>query len=275
MKGIAILALAAAAASAQDTAYFRVASDQFEYEGKVVPGAPYTAQAVTETTQVLPDGNRITRKSSSNIARDSQGRTRREQSLDAVGPWAAPGNEPPIVFINDPVAGVRYTLESNSHTAVKMTMSPVDVQARQDLEAKLKAARRKAEAEFGNTRSVSSDFHYNVRTQSPDGPAGGSVIVSRVSSEPRNPPKTESLGTQVIEGVPADGKRITETIPAGRIGNERPIDVINETWYSSDLQTVVMSKHSDPRTGDVVYTLTNISRAEPDPALFSVPPITK
>ena len=76
----------------------------------------------------------------------------------------------------------------------------------------------------------------------------------------------------MISGVQAEGKRITETIPAGAIGNERAIEVVNETWYSPELQTVLMSKHSDPRTGDVTYTLTNVSRAEPDPALFTIPP---
>jgi len=89
--------------------------------------------------------------------------------------------------------------------------------------------------------------------------------------EPRNTSKTESLGSKVIEGVQAEGKRSIETIPAGRMGNERPIDIINETWYSPELQMVVMSKHSDPRSGDVVYTLTNIQRAEPDPSLLQVP----
>ena len=83
--------------------------------------------------------------------------------------------------------------------------------------------------------------------------------------------KTESLGSQSFDGVMADGKRVTETIAAGAIGNERPIDIVNETWYSAELQTVVMSKHSDPRTGDTVYQLTNIQRGEPAPSLFQVP----
>jgi hypothetical protein len=83
--------------------------------------------------------------------------------------------------------------------------------------------------------------------------------------------KTEDLGTQVMQGVTAQGKRITRAIPAGREGNEKEIDIVTETWYSPDLQAVIMSKTSDPRFGDSVYQLNNITRAEPDPALFAVP----
>ncbi len=52
------------------------------------------------------------------------------------------------------------------------------------------------------------------------------------------------------------------------MGNEKPLVYVNETWYSSELQTLVMSKHSDPQLGETVYTLTNIQRAEPDASLI-------
>jgi hypothetical protein len=81
----------------------------------------------------------------------------------------------------------------------------------------------------------------------------------------------ESLGTQTIEGVAAEGTRVTFTIPAGKIGNERPLITVSERWYSAELQTVVLSKISDPRMGETTYRLTNIVRSEPDPALFQVP----
>jgi hypothetical protein len=263
MKGIAIVAFIAAACGAQEFSFVKFAAER---EGKVVTGAPYTAQAVTETTQVLADGNRIIRKSSSLIARDGQGRTRREQNLNIVGPWSASSPETSsTVFINDPVSGARYTLEGNSHAAVKIPIGPAEQGARQELEARLKADRRKLEAE-GNNAMVRTESHVMVFTS--DTP-GMQIVTS--SMESRNPPKTESLGTQIIEGVSAEGKRMTETIAAGKVGNERAIEVVNETWYSAELQTVVKSRHSDPRTGDVVYSLTNISRAEPDPTLFQVP----
>jgi len=83
--------------------------------------------------------------------------------------------------------------------------------------------------------------------------------------------KTEDLGTQTIQGVSAQGKRVTRVIPAGKEGNEKEIDIVTETWYSPDLQAVVMSKTSDPRFGDSTYQLNSITRTEPDPALFVVP----
>jgi hypothetical protein len=83
--------------------------------------------------------------------------------------------------------------------------------------------------------------------------------------------KTDDLGAQVIDSLALQGKRVTRTIPAAQASSDRDIEVVTETWYSADLQMVVVSKTSDPRFGDSVYKLTNISRAEPDPSLFTVP----
>ncbi len=83
--------------------------------------------------------------------------------------------------------------------------------------------------------------------------------------------KIESLGTQTIEGVTAEGRREILTIPAGEIGNTLPIEVVDETWYSPELQITVMTRHRDPRSGENTYRLTNISRSEPDRSLFEVP----
>ena len=81
----------------------------------------------------------------------------------------------------------------------------------------------------------------------------------------------EQLGKQNIEGVEAEGTRTTVTIAAGEIGNERPIEIVSERWYSPELQLVVMTRHSDPRTGETTYKLTNINRSEPAKSLFEVP----
>ena len=83
--------------------------------------------------------------------------------------------------------------------------------------------------------------------------------------------KTESLGAKTVEGVLADGTRTTITIPAGQVGNELPLQTVIESWYSPDLQTVVLSKRSDPRSGETVTRYTNINRAEPAHSLFEVP----
>ena len=97
---------------------------------------------------------------------------------------------------------------------------------------------------------------------------GGEVIRYRMTEKDA---KTESLGKQTMEGIPVEGTRTTMTIPAGEMGNELPIQVVTEKWYSPDLQTNVMSRHSDPRFGETVYQLTHISRSEQDRSLFDVP----
>jgi hypothetical protein len=82
---------------------------------------------------------------------------------------------------------------------------------------------------------------------------------------------TTSLGTQMINGVSAEGTRTTRTIPAGEIGNQKPIVITVEKWYSADLQETVLTKRSDPRMGETVRQLTNIQRTEPAATLFQVP----
>jgi hypothetical protein len=83
--------------------------------------------------------------------------------------------------------------------------------------------------------------------------------------------QTDSLGTQTVNGVSATGTRRTETIPAGAIGNQQPIQIVRETWISTDLKVPVMIKSSDPRFGDMVMQLTNIAQSEPDASLFQIP----
>jgi hypothetical protein len=83
--------------------------------------------------------------------------------------------------------------------------------------------------------------------------------------------KTESLGHQTIEGVQTEGTRTTVTIAAGQLGNEQPIQIVSETWYSADLQMAILSRRSDPRSGETVTRYANMSRTEPAHALFEVP----
>ena len=83
--------------------------------------------------------------------------------------------------------------------------------------------------------------------------------------------KTESLGKEVIEGLEVEHTRTSLTIPAGEIGNVQPIEIVDETWYSPELQLMVMTKSRDPRFGETTYRLTDIRRSEPDRSLFEVP----
>jgi hypothetical protein len=91
------------------------------------------------------------------------------------------------------------------------------------------------------------------------------------SSRKKRQPSAESLGQQMIEGVLCEGRRATSIIPAEEAGNELPITIVNEQWYSHELQVYVLTKQSDPRSGETIYRLTNINRGEPDRSLFEVP----
>jgi hypothetical protein len=250
-----------------DTFTFIAAEGAFG--GKLVKGAPYSAEAVSENIQVLQDGNRIVRKNTSMIYRDGEGRTRTEQTLRSIGPYATAGDPPQTIMIFDPVASVHYMLEPNSKVARKMDMPRVTIGDGETIN-------------FVGGDGVGSDTVRVRRAGPPPAIVSGdkNLAIAQVegqggrvevrSSKSENV-KTEALGTQTIEGVSAEGTRMTLTIPAGEIGNELPINIVNESWYSPDLQVTVMRKHSDPRQGEMVYRLTNIKRAEPDHALFEVP----
>ncbi|MEP7075741.1 MAG: hypothetical protein ABI878_08010, partial [Acidobacteriota bacterium] len=101
--------------------------------------------------------------------------------------------------------------------------------------------------------------------------AQATTSIPRYAVSSKYETKKESLGTQNVEGVQAEGTRSTTTIPAGAVGNERPIEIVYERWYSKDLQMIIVSKHNDPRIGEQTYRLTNIVRGEPSSTLFSPP----
>jgi hypothetical protein len=207
--------------------------------GKVVKGAPFSAVATSETTQTLADGNHINRKTQTNLYRDSLGRFRKEVTLQAIGPLAASGQPHSFIEISDPVAGTNYVLEPEQKIARQMP-GPIGMQ---------------------------------IRTKG--GPGGGNVFYRDFKESKKESKeaeaKTESLGIETVGGVNAEGTRTTRTIAAGEIGNEKPITIISERWYSPDMQMEVKSTHSDPRFGNTTYTLTNIQRTEPAATLFAVP----
>jgi hypothetical protein len=204
--------------------------------GKLVTGAPFSGVAVTESTQTLADGNRITHKTQSNVFRDSQGRVRKEVTLSGFGPLAASGAPKSFVVIDDPVAQTNFVLHPDTKVAEKMDHS------RREMKWKAKGGA----------------FQEKLQARQQEDIAAGNL-------------KKEDLGAQVIGGVSAQGTRVTRMIPAGQIGNEKPILIVHETWFSNDLQMVVMSKRSNPWVGETTYTLTNIQRTEPAAALFAVP----
>jgi hypothetical protein len=203
------------------------------HPGKVVTGAPYSAVAVTENKQTLADGNVIDRKVQSSIYRDSQGRTRREVTFTGLGLLAPSGQPRSMVTIHDPVASTTYILHADTKVAEQLASPPRRQQTAENVQERFEAR-----------------FQKEI--------ANGTV-------------KKEDLGTQTVNGVSAQGTRYTRVIPAGQIGNANPITVVNEQWYSPDLQTMVKIVRNDPRFGQVTYTLTSIQRSEPAASLFAVP----
>jgi hypothetical protein len=195
-------------------------------------GSPLSATQQSHSLQVLGDGTRIERSESQQIYRDSMGRTRIENGPSAAG----------TVIIQDPVGGVTLLLDPVAKTAQKAGPA-------------IKARIAMGDAETKVIRA--------------------GVVIRQAnalaSSKPVVDPVVEDFPAQNVNGVLATGHKTTLTIPAGEIGNDRPIQVVSETWYSSDLQMMVKSSNSDPRFGETSFELTNITRNEPDPSLFQVP----
>lgn len=220
--------------------------------GETVTGAPYSAEAVSEVIQTLADGNRIVHESRTSLHRDTEGRTRREQGLAVVGALVGAGAPGMQVQISDPVAGVSYMLDMNRRQAIKMPLPKIRLAP-------------------GSGGPASLNDTFELPAPPPAAGGQGAVFFSRRMAVTTGTPIVEQLGTQMVEGILAQGTRSTLTIPAGTIGNERPILVVSERWYSPDLKTLVMTRQSDPRYGETTYRLSNVIRSEPSMELFQVP----
>jgi hypothetical protein len=219
------------------------------FERKVVKGSPFAAESVTEHVQRLGDGNRMVRKSTAKLFRDSAGRTRREHALTRGNVTAASdGQEPRLIIINDPVGQVEYLVDTARGTLRKTRMSPGLAEARRQASG--------TESSFGVLMPTSAAHRRRAEGD---------------AAQPLPEPKKERLEAQQIEGVMAEGTRITVTIPAGEFDNEQPLEITHEQWYSPELQMVVLMKHNDPRFGETTFRLTNITRGDPSPDLFAEP----
>ncbi|WP_342115034.1 hypothetical protein [Pseudoduganella sp. OTU4001] len=264
----------------------RIASPLLRAE-RFVKGAPYSADVISERQQNLSDGNEIAVKSSSRSYRDSNGRTRQE-IRDAKG-------ELRTITIRE-TDGTTYILNPQRKTANKITAPrAMREMARARIEALRKEGRTPGATQdtgpngeaivIKRVERVDGEQRRNVqenvrvlttRSVAEAGVArelahgltlGGAFADHKYASKA----STSELGSKEIEGLKAEGSMRSYEIPAGEVGNRNVIVVSHETWYSPELQVVLMTKHSDPRRGEDVYRLANIKRAEPDAALFTVP----
>ena len=224
------------------------------FDTRIVTGRPFTAEAVIETDQTLTDGSHIVNRQSLVAARDSLGRTHREEILStpAIGDSA-----PVAVFISDPVAKANYFLGPD-HIAHNTPMPT-------------------AFAPAGTVTTSSAPMglslqRFSTATGGGKGPLqAGNHTVQSVQQIPASGVSSEPLGTQVIAGFAAMGTRTTITIPAGVMGNQNPLVVVTEKWYSQDLQATVLVKHQDPRFGASSYQFANVQQTEPPDSLFAIP----
>jgi hypothetical protein len=247
-------------------------------KGFTVKNAPYSGEEINEMYQVLADGTHIQRESRAMVYRDSEGRTRRET--------------PDNIVINDPVAKTTYILNPKTMAAQKLPMRGGFAYIRKDNinagagPGALSTFTMRMESDGGTpTITVNGETLDAKKVQEliaqakangdqvtfmKDGLPPLPAIAGEAMAVPRKP-AGESLGAQTIEGVSAQGTRSVNTIKAGTIGNDRDIEVTGESWYSPELQTTILSKHNDPRTGEETFRLTNINRNEPAAYLFQVP----
>ena len=202
---------------------------------RTVTDKAFSATAITETTRILEDGHRIVRRNVMNQFRDQQGRTRREQTLEALSP-STPVAPKEMIFIFDPVLHVNYVIDRQTRVA------------------------REFAAISNSAASKGSPF--------PASSQGNPSSLSPATT-------VEDLGKRLIEGLRCSGTRTTTTLPKGLIGNDAPLITVRETWFSPDIQELVQSKTVDPRFGTTDYHLTNIKRSDPAPEQFRVPPSYK
>ena len=239
-----------------------VASGGFDGASGPVLGAPYSATITNESIQTLADGNRLVQTSTGTTARDSQGRTRQDTVLPAIGNLSA-ANAPHLIFIHDPVAQTSYTLNLTEKTAQKMPALPPLAGGTAGVGGATVTMRVE-----GNGAPLPPP---DAMPTTIAAPAPGVFFEKHLITSEQDQGNTEDLGSQTMEGVLVNGVRTTHTIPAGQIGNDLPITIVTEVWTSPDLKTVVYSKRSDPRMGEQTFRLTNIVRTEPSPSLFTVP----
>lgn len=235
---------------------------------KVVKDSPFSAEGISESVQILPDGNKITRSTTTKMYRDGEGRFRREGSGGASSGAIVSGGFLPsfgfqdTISIYDPVEAVRYLLTPSAKTARRFGNQNALAEGAVIVNGQPlgEAFKTRIETEKSAVKKTETRIAANANV----------VVMGNVATT-YNAGKTESLGTKTFEGVEAEGKRTITTIIAGMIGNEKPIEVVYERWYSKELDLIVYSRQYDPRFGEQTYRLTNVSRSEPDRSLFTVP----
>ena len=242
LLGVGILLVAALPVQAQDKATCTVGSNAYNtygVNGRV--GAPFSGTTKTTFEQTLADGNRIHSETRSFQARDSSGRTRMEMVEQCeIGEDGQP--HPRVrVQVNDPTTGSNLMWETGE-----------------------------------DAQKVVQVFHFNATPRKPTpeelAEQQRQMKLNQLRWKNQSQNRTETqLGTREINGQLAEGNRTTQVIPAGAEGNEQPLETVQETWRSKELDLTLMATSDDPRRGKTTFEYEDLTFAEPDPALFKAP----
>jgi hypothetical protein len=233
----------------------KIILDLVTADNRVVKGKPYSADTSTEMVQTLGDGNRIVNRTVSKIYRDAQGRTRREQTFGNVDPSNSAPHEMKV-FIDDPVSGASYVVDPGEKSVRQLQ--------------RVRKFRDEQDAERGDPQAaVAAQMLVKIIDEHEAGDGAPHLALPQLD-EKRAIVK-EDLGKRTIEGVECTGTQQTITIPAGEVGNERPIQIVTETWYAPAIDAVVQSSTNDPRFGATTYQLHNVQLGAPQHDLFTPP----
>ena len=274
---------------------------------RIVKAAPYCADAVHETVQWLADGqggapNRIVRAQSTKLCRDGEGRTRQE--VERGGRKIVYLRDPVAreSWMLDPERKTARRLGA----FVDVRVPNIDQSAWREYGEKMRefgrqmgermrtgatgtppvppvppappappmpvivSAPEAAASGAANARSEVRVVRLNRGGESAEWTMPPMPLQWR-SLAPRGTGTVAPLGAKDVEGLRSNGDRTTWTIEAGKLGNEKPIQITREVWTSPDLMVTVMSRDFDPRSGETNYRLKNVRRGEPDAALMRVP----
>jgi hypothetical protein len=213
---------------------------------------PYTAEIKTTTVQLQANGVTITRESTETRAVDSQRRTFQSR----IEPQSSP-DLPAFTWAtaDDPVENTQTEWNSQTKTA-RVIKLPLESQRHG----------------CWSTDSGNMRMDYGPATPA-EAAAQRERMKSLISAAPRriSQPKTEDLGTTTIQGVEAQGDRITNIIAAGQMGNDKELVTITENWFAPSLGLEMRQVHDDPRNGKTTMEVTHLDLSEPPLALFQPP----
>lgn len=243
----------------------------------VTKSAPFSADESGETIKVMPDGNRIVQTWSGRIARNAEGRIRRDVTAGQVDGASRP------LIIGGSTIGPGIVAIGTGDGARHVYTTKADIEARAAGGALTLA--RPADGHHVSVYTTSPSEREGrelvlrkAETAAAAAPAAPAIYMDRADiiavpavkrpEEAKVQTRKESLGTRDFGGVQAEGTRVITTYAPGAVGNEREIEVTSEVWLSKELGVIVYSKRIDPRVGETTYQMTNIVRADPDPSLF-------